>query len=98
MVEVSTSHFGAIAMFQWFRDVWDPALDYCPVAFYCTRVALAWPGFGVNFMDVCVPRKTEKSVSIDRGKDERVEEIGAGELVAIPKMRRKDCRRRAIPL
>lgn len=61
-------------------------------------IALARLKFGANFVDVCIPRKTEKSVSIDLGKDERVEEIGAGELVAIPKMRRKDCRRRAIPL
>jgi hypothetical protein len=36
-------------------------------------------------------------VSIDRGKDERLEEVGAAEL-AIPKMRRKDCKKRAIPL
>jgi hypothetical protein len=85
-------------MFQRFRDVWDPTLDNCPVAFYCTETVLALDRFWCHSVSSCVPRKTEKSVSIDLGKDERLEEVGAGGLVAIPKMRRKDCKKRAIPL
>lgn len=34
VIEISPSHFGAIAMFQRFCDVRDPTLDYRPVAFY----------------------------------------------------------------
>lgn len=48
-------------MFQRFRDVWDPALDYCPITFYCTDIELALGYSRYQFHERGAYRERQKS-------------------------------------